>query len=333
MPRRAAWRWTEIDPVRFCREDVGWQLRARPGSGAAQAAEARGTLLVLLLATGYGLLLDKSVRSDPFAAWPGLWEWLSKRQPHPALAKIPVVPIGARGVLTFRPTETDWINSPYPPAGIEVPPLPNAGGIDIPPPSPEQQPSAPKASLSFVSSAEAAKPPQQQAPIGSKTSSDGAECRASAGAKRRPARRATEFSAICDTNRGAARSKRSSTRRLHARRQSARPPPHCSCAVFACRGRSASNMLAQCRGRGRSLPLEPKEALGEGLKSVWKVAVRPLNSILVRSSLSNSATRIFTISAPHSFGLTKSSRLRLSASTIRLPVRYGRRKPGLTPSA
>ncbi len=106
--------------------------------------------VVLVAAATYGFFFDKSTRADPFAPWPGLWQWLSNNQPHPALARIPVVPIGARGTLTYRPADTSWINSPYPPFEIGAAPQPEPAG------------SPAGASLGFISQAHAAtaEPPQ-----------------------------------------------------------------------------------------------------------------------------------------------------------------------------
>ena len=49
-------------------------------------------------------------RANPFVLWPGPFELIAKPIPHLALAKIPVVPIGALGTLAWRPKQTGWIN-------------------------------------------------------------------------------------------------------------------------------------------------------------------------------------------------------------------------------
>lgn len=108
------------------------------------------TSVVLVAAAAYGLFFDKSIRADPFAPWPGLWQWLSNNQPHPALARIPVVPIGARGALTYRPADTSWINSPYPPLDV-------AAALQ---PGPAASPAA--ASLGLVGAAHAQEQQSQQ---------------------------------------------------------------------------------------------------------------------------------------------------------------------------
>ena len=54
-------------------------------------------------------MLDRSIRTDPFTATPSLWQWFAKPQPHPALATIPVLPMGAPGILSWRPRTTNWL--------------------------------------------------------------------------------------------------------------------------------------------------------------------------------------------------------------------------------
>ncbi len=71
--------------------------------------------------TAYGVFVDESVRPDPFTEPSGFWDWFAYRPSHDALAEIPVVPIGWRGILTLRPTSTALINSPDI-SGLIVPP-------------------------------------------------------------------------------------------------------------------------------------------------------------------------------------------------------------------
>ncbi|QPF90586.1 KAP family P-loop NTPase fold protein [Bradyrhizobium commune] len=52
---------------------------------------------------------DRSIRTDPFTSDPGWIEFLFKRQPDPRLASMPVVPMGAAGVLSWRPRSTAWL--------------------------------------------------------------------------------------------------------------------------------------------------------------------------------------------------------------------------------
>ncbi|WP_314951604.1 P-loop NTPase fold protein [Bradyrhizobium cosmicum] len=54
-------------------------------------------------------LTDRSIRTDPFTPDPGFLEWLFKLQPDPRLALMPVVPMGAAGVLSWRPKSTAWL--------------------------------------------------------------------------------------------------------------------------------------------------------------------------------------------------------------------------------
>jgi len=91
--------------------------KEQPGPiGLAEARRRLGIMvtLLLLLATlcGYGWLGDRTIRNDPFAGSDGLLDWFASWQPHPALATIPVVPVGSRGTLIVRPTDTRWINRP-----------------------------------------------------------------------------------------------------------------------------------------------------------------------------------------------------------------------------
>lgn len=101
---------------------------ARTAGGDARLGAARRVRLwaalfgLSALASLYGLLLDRSIRPDPFDPTPALWDWLANRQPHPALARLPVVPAGAFGLLIDRPADTGWINSPYLPAATGAPP-------------------------------------------------------------------------------------------------------------------------------------------------------------------------------------------------------------------
>src|SRR3954447_14147627 len=91
---------------------------ATPSPTSKAAAPRRRTMhvdwtlvLVLLsgLATAYGLFLDRSLRADPFAPPRSPWAWLTTRQPARELAAIEVVPMGARGELSWRPLATDWL--------------------------------------------------------------------------------------------------------------------------------------------------------------------------------------------------------------------------------
>jgi len=98
----------------------GGSMPAGRGDEAQRTGAARRRIalwlvagLVLGAASLYGLVLDGSIRADPFARSVALGDWFLHPQPHPALARIPVVPIGAGGTLTFRPAETAWINTPY----------------------------------------------------------------------------------------------------------------------------------------------------------------------------------------------------------------------------
>ncbi|HEX9593519.1 MAG TPA: P-loop NTPase fold protein, partial [bacterium] len=84
-----------------------------PGAARRRLALWLVTALVIGTTSLYGLFLDRSIRPDPFARAVSLSDWLLHPQPHPALARIPVVPIGAIGTLTFRPAETGWINTQY----------------------------------------------------------------------------------------------------------------------------------------------------------------------------------------------------------------------------
>jgi len=107
--------------------------------------------LALAAASVYGLFLDRSIRPDPFARSISLGDWLLHTQPHPALTRIPVVPIGANGTLTFRPAETGWINTPYLP-GTEVASANNESSA------------AAAFNVSLITSAYAADAPQPKAP-------------------------------------------------------------------------------------------------------------------------------------------------------------------------
>ena len=75
-------------------------------------------------------------RANPFVLWPGPFELIAKPIPHLALAKIPVVPIGALGTLAWRPKQTGWINQPHAPRDIAtislpVPVLEEAAGLTL----------------------------------------------------------------------------------------------------------------------------------------------------------------------------------------------------------
>lgn len=126
------------------------------GRGPAAAIDVRaakrryrlsaGALLAAIAACIYGFFIDTSERPDPFDPQPGLWTRLANGQPHPALAVIPVVPVGFRGIFTNRPKDTSWINSPNLPGGPASPPLASAAGIVnlIPSAQAQEQPEDPK---------------------------------------------------------------------------------------------------------------------------------------------------------------------------------------------
>ena len=88
----------------------------RPGKNRRAAVRKAAVLvfvtLVLGLVTVWGIFVDSSLRPDPFSNFPRLWDRFRYPVPHPAMAEMPVVPIGARGELTFRPEDTSWVNSP-----------------------------------------------------------------------------------------------------------------------------------------------------------------------------------------------------------------------------
>ena len=108
---------------------------SNPGRVAAVGKFARwaGATLALAMLGAFGFF-DPSIRSDPFTDRPALWEWLSKPQPDPRLAIIPVLPMGRAGVLSWRPKSTQWIAeksisepaSPTPRSAAEVFGLGNA---------------------------------------------------------------------------------------------------------------------------------------------------------------------------------------------------------------
>lgn len=62
--------------------------------------------LLILCVVG---LNDRSIRTDPFTPDPSWIEYLFKSQPDPRLAVMPVVPMGAAGVLSWRPKSTAWL--------------------------------------------------------------------------------------------------------------------------------------------------------------------------------------------------------------------------------
>jgi len=97
-------------------------------------------------------LFDHSIRTDPFTDRPSPWQWLSKPQPDPRLAIIPVLPMGPAGLLSWRPKSTQWIvekSISQPPespprsaaeafglgvahAGEIAPARPKIGGVELP---------------------------------------------------------------------------------------------------------------------------------------------------------------------------------------------------------
>jgi len=125
---------------------------ASPGAGRRRLALWLVASLVLAAASVYGLFLDRSLRSDPFARSLSLGDWLLHPQPHPALARIPVVPIGANGTLTFRPAETGWINTPYLPGSKAAATTGDAPRAPAP------------VTMGLISTAYAADAPQPKAP-------------------------------------------------------------------------------------------------------------------------------------------------------------------------
>jgi hypothetical protein len=87
-------------------------------SDSAARLETRNTIRRLRVAAAATLvfgsitvigILDRSVRDDPFTADPGLLQWLTKPQPDPHLALMPVLPMGRAGVLSWRPRSTVWL--------------------------------------------------------------------------------------------------------------------------------------------------------------------------------------------------------------------------------
>jgi hypothetical protein len=130
-----------------------------PGGGPPPAHAATRRLAPWLIATAalaaacvYGLFLDRSIRPDPFAPSVSLGDWLLHPLPHPALARMPVVPIGAHGSLTVRPAVTGWINSPY---------LPGSGAASA---DNGALPAATPFKVSLIPSAHAADAPQAKTP-------------------------------------------------------------------------------------------------------------------------------------------------------------------------
>lgn len=88
-------------------------------SAKADVAGARRRLRLSLIGIAalvalcvYGFAYDDSIHPDPFGRSGSLTDWLLHSQPHPAMAEMPVVPIGRNGTLTLRPAVTAWINSP-----------------------------------------------------------------------------------------------------------------------------------------------------------------------------------------------------------------------------
>src|SRR4051812_5212659 len=81
---------------------------------------------ILLATTGLGLIIVWSwtlqpIRIDPFTSSVGWWESFVKPQPHPALARMPVLPMGAAGILSWRPASTGWLVGQAPAAGEAEP--------------------------------------------------------------------------------------------------------------------------------------------------------------------------------------------------------------------
>jgi hypothetical protein len=86
--------------------------RIKPVRGLRESARSRAWtsgVATLLAAACIAGIMDRSIRSDPFTDAPSLWQWFSKPQPHPALAIMPVLPMGAAGVLSWRPNSTAWL--------------------------------------------------------------------------------------------------------------------------------------------------------------------------------------------------------------------------------
>jgi KAP family P-loop domain len=122
-----------------------------PQAGAYNLLQLTGVTVALGVICAIGLF-DRSIRADPFTNSPSLWQWLSKPQPDPRLAIIPVLPMGPAGVLSWRPKSTQWIaeksiSQPQasPPrsaaeafglgsahAGEIAPARPKIGGVELP---------------------------------------------------------------------------------------------------------------------------------------------------------------------------------------------------------
>jgi KAP family P-loop domain len=85
-----------------------------PGHNRGRQDTARNLVLTAALTMGLAIsciagAMDRSVRADPFNGAPSWWQWLSKPQPDPRLAIMPVLPMGPAGVLSWRPQSTAWI--------------------------------------------------------------------------------------------------------------------------------------------------------------------------------------------------------------------------------
>lgn len=109
---------------------------ADPGRARTRLNLCLAAALLLLAAAVWGLGFDTSVRPDPFSRAPGAWAWFAYGQPHPALSRIPVVPIGRNGTLAIRPLHTAWINTPalpIQPAETPAPRPASAASLLIPP--------------------------------------------------------------------------------------------------------------------------------------------------------------------------------------------------------
>jgi hypothetical protein len=130
-------------------------VKSRPPSvGSGRKTSRRNLFLLSILtlslasACVFGLFFDRSIRTDPFTKDPGLWQWLSKPQPHEDLAIMPVLPMGPAGVLSWRPRSTQWIAeksnvrpaSPPPRSAAEAFGIGSAFAGEAPPGKPPRKP-------------------------------------------------------------------------------------------------------------------------------------------------------------------------------------------------
>lgn len=88
----------------------------KSNSGRTRRSVARNLYWAAAITAGLSLVSISGFfghRTDPFASWPGFWQWLTKPQPHAALAAMPVLPMGTAGTLSWRPASTAWITQGY----------------------------------------------------------------------------------------------------------------------------------------------------------------------------------------------------------------------------